>query len=73
MIRTTLTLDEDILFTAKSLARNRSISLGKVMSDLARKGLAHKTGLHKRNGLPVFFSNKSSSPITLDLVKQDEG
>ena len=39
-MRTTIDLDEDILRAGKSLARQRSKSLGKVISELARIGMA---------------------------------
>jgi hypothetical protein len=38
--RTTLDLDDDVLATAKAIARDRGVSLGRVLSDLARRGLA---------------------------------
>ena len=40
MMRTTLDIEEDVLFAAKALARREKKSAGKVISELARKGLA---------------------------------
>jgi hypothetical protein len=38
-MRTTLSLDDDALASARVLARQRGESLGAVISELARKGL----------------------------------
>jgi hypothetical protein len=38
-MRTTLTLDDDVLAAAKGLAYQQGRSLGEVISDLARSGL----------------------------------
>lgn len=39
-MRTTLDIDDDILFAAKELARREKKSLGQVISDLARRAFA---------------------------------
>jgi hypothetical protein len=38
-MRTTLTIEDDVLFAAKSLARREGRSVGEVISDLARQAL----------------------------------
>ena len=38
-MRTTLTIEDDVLFAAKSLARRDGRSVGEVISDLARQAL----------------------------------
>ena len=38
-MRTTVEIDEDVLQAARELARNRKTTLGKVLSELARRGL----------------------------------
>lgn len=40
MMRTTLDIEDDVLFAAKSLARRDKKTAGQVISELARKGLA---------------------------------
>jgi len=40
IMRTTLDIEEDILFAAKDLARREKKTAGQVISELARKGLA---------------------------------
>ena len=39
-MRTTLDIEEDVLFAAKDLARREKKTAGRVISELARKGLA---------------------------------
>jgi len=54
-MRTTLTIDDDILRAAKTLAAQRRKSLGAVISDLARRGLRREPRvLYDPGGLPVF-------------------
>jgi hypothetical protein len=38
-VRTTLSIEDDVLYAAKSLARREGRSLGEVISDLARRAL----------------------------------
>ena len=40
-MRTTLNIDDDLLFAVKELARGRSTSAGAVVSALLRQSLAH--------------------------------
>lgn len=42
-MRTTLDIDADVLSAAKELARQRDISVGKVVSDLLRQTLTGNT------------------------------
>lgn len=73
-MRTTLTIDDDMLAAAKNLARARSESVGRVLSDLARRGLgvtAHAA--HKREGgFPVFDVEPGAHPISSDDVNRLE-
>ena len=39
-MRTTLEIEEDVLFAAKDLARREKKTAGQIISELARKGLA---------------------------------
>ena len=43
-MRTTLDIEEDVLFAAKALARREKKTAGQVISELARKGLAGSPG-----------------------------
>ena len=73
-MRTTLTLDEDVLRAAKSLAQARSISLGSAVSELARRGL-QRSRPTEADGFPVFRVSPNARTITLEDVKslEDEG
>jgi len=69
-----VTIDDDLLAAAKSLARARSESLGRVLSDLARRGL-HATPrvVAATGGFPLFRVPRDAHPITLqDVRKQDD-
>ncbi len=74
-MRTTLTIDDDILRAAKALAHARSQSLGEVVSELIRKGLQSERRIEKESGFPVFAVSARARPITLEDVRrgEDEG
>jgi molybdopterin synthase catalytic subunit len=38
-MRTTLEIDDDVMIAAKDVSRHKKISIGKAMSEIARKGL----------------------------------
>lgn len=74
-MRTTLTIDDDLLAAAKTLARDRSESVGKTISELARRGLdatprARKA--HRGSKFPVFAVPRYAHPITLEDVRKAE-
>ncbi|MFP4377182.1 MAG: hypothetical protein ACLFP4_09070 [Spirochaetales bacterium] len=57
-MRTTINLDDDILDAARSLARQKGISLGEAVSELARRGLQWRgtpeSGTKRGSNLPGF-------------------
>jgi hypothetical protein len=54
VMRTTVDLDEDVLQAAKEIAAHRGSTAGKVLSELARKGLQQRVRLGAvRNGVPL--------------------
>ena len=73
-MRTTLQLDDDVLDAARVLARQRSLSVGAVISDLARQALRRPAGLEKvptqRSGLPLLPLKPAGGVVDLDLVNQ---
>lgn len=69
-MRTTLDLEEDVLMAAKEIARQRGITVGKVMSDLARQALTREVAEATRNGLPIFPIQSNAGIVTLELVNQ---
>jgi hypothetical protein len=74
-LRTTLDIEEDVLHAAKEIARQRGVTVGKVVSDLARQALTRKSTLSTRNGLPLFPVQPDAGIVSLELVNQlrDEG
>ena len=72
-MRTTVAIDDDVLDTARKLAAARDQPLGKVVSDLMRRGLAVRTEYPATEaGFPTFAVRDDSPPITLEDVKRDE-
>lgn len=71
-MRTTLTIDDDILAAAKHLAERERKTIGEVVSALARQGLARgsKGARSQRNGVPLLPSRRGSAPVTMELVNQ---
>jgi hypothetical protein len=73
-MRTTLQIDDDVLAAARVLARQRSISLGAVISELARRGLVVPPagdaigGPSHRNGLPLLPWKSEGAPVDLEPV-----
>lgn len=71
-MRTTLNIDDDLLKAAKSIAAARSESIGRVISELAWKGLRTGTRTRKKSGLPTFRVRRDAHPITLEDVRKLE-
>ena len=74
-MRTTLTIDDDLLAAAKTIARDRSESIGKTISELARRGLnaTPRAGRARRGSqFPVFTVPRHAHPITLQDVRKAE-
>lgn len=69
-MRTTLAIDDDILATAKHLAERDRKTVGEVISDLARQGLARtaRSTPAERNGVPLLPSRRGATTITPELV-----
>lgn len=71
-MRTTLTLDDDILELAARRAKLRGVSLGKTVSDLLRRGLSAPTPSQDKDGLVVFQLPADSPRVTTDEVRRIE-
>ena len=74
-MRTTITLDDDVFEAAQAQAQASGKKLGKVLSELARRGLrAPAPGAPKR-GLPVFDVQPNADIIpssrARDLLAED--
>jgi hypothetical protein len=62
VMRTTLDVDDDVLQAVKEIAANRGTTAGKVLSDLARKGLTPARSGRVRNGVPLMPRRPKGSP-----------
>lgn len=68
-VRTTLSIDDDVLEAVKELARREGRTTGQVLSDLTRRGLTrgpeHRAAA-TRNGLPILRAR--GTPVTNTLI-----
>jgi hypothetical protein len=69
-MRTTIDIEEDVLLAAKEIARQRGVSIGKVLSDLTRQALSRQDLTTTRSGLPLFPVQSGAGVVTLELVNQ---
>ncbi len=67
-MRTTLTIDDDVLAAAKALARQEHKTIGEVMSELARRSLSRPVAQRQRNGVPLLPVSNAAAVVTLDIV-----
>lgn len=69
-MRTTLTIDDDILSAARELATIEGCSIGEMVSSLARKALRTASSETKtRNGIPMLPNRHDAPPVTSEMVK----
>ena len=68
-MRTTLQIDDDVLSIAKQLASQRDMSIGQVVSELARKGLKPTVAYRFTDDFPVFEVHEDTPVFGLDEVK----
>ena len=67
-MRTTLTIDDDVLAVARALAERRGSNLGSALSELARRGFRSSfTAEHGGDGT-VFTVPANAGPITSEDV-----
>ena len=71
-LRTTLSIDDDILAAAKFLAAREKKTLGAVISSPARQGLvlSRKNTNPVRNGIALLLNREGAVPATLGLVNR---
>lgn len=74
-MRTTLELDDDLVSDAKQVAREKGVSLGQVISELARQSLTRSTPQKLRNGVRVFTPKSDAVRSDLRTVNRlrDDG
>jgi len=70
-MRTTLTIDDDVLAAAKGLAARQHKSVGEVISALSRQALRPTAAKRNaRNGVPLLAVRAGAAPVTLEIVNQ---
>jgi hypothetical protein len=70
LVRTTVNLDDDVVEAARALADAERRSLGQVISDLVRRGLAPREDrIGIEDGFPVFRVRADAPVITSDMVR----
>jgi hypothetical protein len=69
-MRTTLELDDDLLTTTRQLARQQGVTLGQLISQLARQSLAARAPLKVRNGALLFVPKAGVSKPDLRIVNE---
>jgi len=68
-VRTTLDIADDVMVVARELAREEGLSIGTVVSDLARRGLT-PARVEREHGRPVVRSPAGAPPITPEMVRR---
>jgi hypothetical protein len=70
-MRTTLTIDDDVLMAAKGLAESQHKNIGEIISSLARQALQRVAGIGgTRNGVPLLPTRSGTTIVTPELVNQ---
>jgi hypothetical protein len=68
-MRTTLTVDDDVLAAARSLARHRGTSVGAALSELARSGLSRQPAPPPgTRRFPTLEPGDSAPPLSSESV-----
>ena len=67
-MRTTIAIDDDVLAAARAIARQRSQTIGKIVSELARNSLRPPVAPAERNGVPLLPVRKQGVIVTLEIV-----
>jgi hypothetical protein len=67
-MRTTLSIDDDVLAAAKGQAQAQGRSIGDVISDLARQSLRRPIAASQRNGIPLLPVSRDTAQVTLAVV-----
>ena len=66
-MRTTLVIDDDVMAAARAIADHQQSSIGRVLSDLARKALHAPEPSRTRNGISL-LPTKAGVVVTQDIV-----
>jgi hypothetical protein len=69
-MRTTLTIDDDILAVARCMAEARGVTLGEAVSILARRGIPEIGLKRSPSGMLVFDVPEDFPPVTDEMVRK---
>jgi len=69
-MRTTLSLDDDVVEEVKAYADSRDVSLGKAVSELVRRGLQAPLQTRLVNGFHVVELPDGSPAVTSEQVRK---
>ena len=69
-VRTTLTIDDDVLAAAKAIAEREKRPIGEILSELARRSLHRSIPTASRHGIPLLPAKADAKPVTLDIVNR---
>ncbi len=69
-MRTTLNIEDDVLFAVKQFSRERHESAGHLISELVRKTLRPTSVGRERNGVPMFPAKPGAKVVSMDLVNR---
>ena len=77
-MRTTLSIDDDVLVAVRERARRERRTAGEVLSDLAHQALtgAHRSGepaLGRHGFSPLLHRGPAVSNALIDRLREDEG
>jgi hypothetical protein len=69
-VRTTLSIDDDVLAAVRARAEYENRAIGDVLSELARMALRTAPSPALRNGLPILQRANAPQPVTLEVVNK---
>jgi len=71
-MRTTLSLDDDLLPLVKTYAETREISIGRAVSELVRRGLGAPLRTRVVNGFHVVELPEGTPPVSMEHISKIE-
>jgi hypothetical protein len=70
-VRTTLSIDDDVLMATKAVAEAQRKTMGEVVSSLLREALEHKGPVRTvRNGIRLLPIQPGALPVTLEYINK---
>ena len=70
MMRTTLTIDDEVYIKVKHLAETQNYPIGEVVSELLKKGLEKQLPKIEDDDFPVIPTRKTGRKITNEFINQ---